>query len=116
MADFDITHNIDEFSNGMRKAPAIIREEFLRSTDRLTLQGEAFAKGVVPVRTGHLRRSIAMKPAVWAGGATGSFGTATPYARYVEFGRGPISARPGGYLRFTIGGRVIYAKRVGPAA
>src|SRR5690348_105077 len=113
--------NVD-FSSGrqwaasMKQAPAIVREEFLRSTDRLTLQGEAFAKGLVPVKTGHLRRSIAMKPAVWAGGAVGTFGTATPYGKYVEFGRGPIVARPGHFLRFTVGGRVVYRKSVGPAA
>lgn len=111
-----------DFSSGrqwaasMKQAPAIVREEFLRSTDKLTLQGEAFAKGNAPVRTGHLRRSIAAKPAVWAGGAVGTFGTATPYARPVEFGRRGFSARPGHFLRFTVGGRVIYRKSVGPAA
>lgn len=103
------------FAAGMAQAEPIMRQELLTATDRITLQGEAFAKGLAPVRTGHLRRSIAAKPAVWAGGAVGEYGTATPYARYVEEGRGPVVAR-GRALRFTIGGQVLFRKRVGPAA
>lgn len=38
----------------------------------------------------------------------------TPYLRWVLRGRGPVVAR-GRALRFVIGGRVIYRKRVGPA-
>jgi hypothetical protein len=105
----------ERFAASMAKAEPILREELLQATDRLTLQGEGFAKGLAPVRTGQLRRSIAAKPAVWAGGATGSYGTTTPYARYVEEGRGPVVAR-GKALRFTIGGQTLYRKSVGPAA
>ena len=116
MSSLDITHNFDPFSAGMAKAPAIIREEMLISTDRLTLQGVAFANPLTPVRTGHLRRNNAAKPAVWAGGASGSYGNATPYARPVEEGRRGFSAGPGRMLRFTVGGQVLYRKSVGPAA
>ena len=37
-----------------------------------------------------------------------------PYAKFVEFGTRPhiISARPGRMLRFTVGGRVLFRKRV----
>lgn len=112
----DIQHNIDPFAAQLRQAPGIIREEFLRSTDRLTLQGVAIAQGIVAVKTGHLRRSIAHKAAVWSGGARGEYGTATPYARAVEFGRRGFSARAGGYLRFMGTSGIVFTKSVGPAA
>ena len=120
MADFEFRFT-DAFTFGKRMAaaPQIVSEELRSATDRLTLQGEALTKAETPVRTGHLRRSIAHKPAVFAGGAvTGSWGTATPYAPYVEEGRGPVVAGPGKVLRFVPKGsdRAIYRKRVGPAA
>src|SRR5690606_8708354 len=89
------------FAARMDAAPQIVGDELTSGIDRLTLQGEAFTKAETPVRTGHLRRSIAHKPATFGGGvATGSWGTATPYARYVEEGRGPVVAR-GRALRFV---------------
>lgn len=107
---------LDGFAAALAKAPGIIREEMLRSTDRLTLQGVGFANQSTPVRTGHLRRNNVASRAVWAGGARGTYGNATPYARPVEFGRRGFSAGPGKMLRFTIGGKVLYRKSVGPAA
>ena len=84
------------FAARMAQAPQIVGDELTRSVDRLTLQGERYTKVETPVRTGHLRRSIAMSPATFAGGAaTGSWGTATPYARWIEEGRGPVVASPG---------------------
>lgn len=100
----------------MTNAERIVRDEMRTGIDRLTLQGERAAKQRAAVRTGHLRRSITHEPARFAGGTvTGRFGTATPYARYVEFGRGPVVAASGKVLRFEIGGQVFYRKRVGPA-
>lgn len=107
---------VQRFAGRMARAQSIVREELVRSTDRITLQGVTIAQGLAPVRTGHLRRSIVHKPATFAGGTvTGSYGTATPYARRVEEGRGPIRAR-GKALRFEVGGKVVFAKSVGPAA
>lgn len=106
------------FAARMAQAPQIVGDELTRSVDRLTLQGERYTKVETPVRTGHLRRSIAMSPATFAGGAaTGSWGTATPYARWIEEGRGPVVASPGKVLRFIPKGSStpIYRKRVGPA-
>src|SRR5690349_14933235 len=99
------------FSAKLAAAPRIVQTEMTRGIDRLTLQGEGFAKQAAPVKTGHLRRSITHTAATFGGGvARGTYGTATPYARYVEDGRGPVVAR-GRALRFQIGGRTIYAKR-----
>jgi hypothetical protein len=101
MADYEMTFDdAHAFAAKMAKAPSLVENEMEHAVDRLTLQGEAQAKRKVPVRTGHLRRSIASRPAVFAGGTvTGSFGTATPYAKQVEFG-GTITAKNGGYLKF----------------
>ena len=38
-----------------------------------------------------------------------------PHSVFVEHGRGPVQAKPGGVLRFVVGGRVVFAKRVGAA-
>jgi hypothetical protein len=35
-----------------------------------------------------------------------------PYARFVEYGRGPVVAQGNGFLRFEVGGRVVYTRRV----
>lgn len=113
---FDDAH---AFARKMAVAPEIVGKELTRAVDRITIQGEAYTKIETPVRTGHLRRSIAHKPAVFAGGvARGSWGTSTPYALPVEYGRRGFSARSGGVLRFVPKGstKPIYRKRVGPAA
>lgn len=105
-----------EFSARMARSRTIVGEELSRAVDRCTFLGERESKGEVGVVTGHLRRSITASRATFAGGvARGSWGTNVPYARHVEFGRGPVVASPGKVLRFTIGGRVLYRKRVGPA-
>lgn len=44
-----------------------------------------------------------------------SLSALAPHAKYVEYGRGPIKAKEGSFLRFVSRGRVIYAKSVGPA-
>jgi hypothetical protein len=113
--DFDAS-DFARFGSRMNGAERVVGNALTRGVDRITIQGEAFAKEGVGVRTGHLRRSIAHTPATFGGGtARGSYGTSTTYARIHEEGRGPIVAR-GKALRFTVGGRTIYRKRVGPAA
>ena len=108
--------DFDRFGNRMAGAERIVGNALTRGVDRVTIAAEGFAKEGVGVRTGHLRRSIAHRPAVFAGGvATGSVGTNVPYARIHEEGRGPVVAR-GRALRFQVGGKTIYRKRVGPAA
>ena len=109
--------DFDRFGNRMAGAERVVGNVLTRGIDRLTLATEGFAKEEVGVKTGHLRRSIAHRPAVFAGGvATGSVGTNVPYARIHEEGRRAIVAGPGRVLRFTIGSKVLYRKRVGPAA
>ena len=51
-----------------------------------------------------------------ASGAHYRITNTTPYLRYVLNGRPGVTARPGGMLRFVIGGVVFFRKSVGPAA
>lgn len=117
MVNIEVTiPDLPDFIGDMVGAEASVRQELVTGVNRTALQGEALAKRGAPVRTGQLRRSIAATPAsASAGGVTATYGTATPYAPYVEYGRGPVVAGPGKVLRFEVGGRVLYRKRVGPA-
>lgn len=113
---FDDAHR---FAAMLAKAPAVVEREMVAATDRLTLMGEREAKTKAPVRSGHLRRAITAKPATFGGGQVrGLWGVSVksergfPYHIAVERGRRGFSASPGKVLRFEIGGRVIYTKRV----
>jgi hypothetical protein len=112
----------DHFARKMAAAPKIVEREMVNATNRITKTGERWAKELAVVKTGQMRRTTTAEPAKFAGGVvTGKYGTNAktktgfPYPMAVEFGRRGFSARPGKYLRFEIGGRVIYTKRVGPA-
>ena len=68
----------------------------------------------VPVDTGRLRGSLGVRVEVDRV-IVGPDPAIAPYAGYVEFGTAPHDIRPknsGGALKFTIGGRTIYAKVV----
>lgn len=117
----DITHDFDPFISRMAAAEPVVRDELRAGVDRTTLQGERLAKQHIrangSVVTGTLFRGTTATPAVWGGGqVTGRYGTAVPYAKYVENGRGPVVAR-GRALRFRPkgSGGYIFRKRVGPA-
>ena len=119
---FDIrAPQVTAFAGRLGNAQQVVGSEMTQMVDRITIQGEGFAKQILTsngsVVTGHLRRSVAHRPATFGGGvARGAWGTATPYGPHVEHGRGPIVAR-GKALRFVPkgGGQAIYRKRVGPA-
>lgn len=116
MSDFHVAiPDLPPFVAKMRHAPAIVGEEMGKAGKRVGILVEHGAKGYAPVKTGTLRRSITNTVTVSPMVTNVKVGTNVPYAKYVEFGRGPVHARPGGFLRFEIGGRVIYARSVGPA-
>lgn len=106
---------LPRFVSRMQAAPRIVGEEMGKAGRRVGVLVERRAKGYAPVKTGTLRRSIAHRVTVSPMVTTATIGTNVPYAKHVEFGRGPIHAKPGGALRFEIGGKVIFAKSVGPA-
>lgn len=96
-----------------QQAAASVRREIETAMVRSTTQLEADAKRIVPVVTHTLQRSITST--VSQGGLVGQVGTNAPYARWVEEGRGEVVPVRAKALRFVIGGRVIFAKRAGPA-
>jgi hypothetical protein len=78
--------------------------------------GEAvveLAKASAPYKTGFLRRMIRSRI---SGRFEREVTSHAPYGAFVENGRGPVYAKPGGALRFVVNGQVIFRKSVGPAA
>lgn len=112
----EITHNVGPFAAKLAGAQSIIRQELTTGVNRTGAQGVARAQSLAAVKSGHMRRSITLTTGVM----TAKYGpNATrngfPYPVAVEKGRRGFSARRGRYLRFEIGGRVIFARSVGPA-
>lgn len=113
---FDATEMF-EFAGRWDGAEQIVGQELTRGIDRVTIRAEAITKQNTGVKSGHGRRSITHKPATFGGGvAKGSWGTNVWYMKIHENGRGSVVASPGKMLRFEIGGKVLFRKRVGPAA
>jgi HK97 gp10 family phage protein len=106
---------LESFVTRYRNAPRIISDEMRQAGAEVGTMVERAAKGYAPVKTGHLRRSITHSVTASSMVTTTKIGTNVPYAKYVEFGRGPITAAPGRVLRFEIGGVVLFRKSVGPA-
>ncbi len=69
-------------------APELVTQETKKAMDQARLTLEAEAKRLVPVKTGHLRRSITSETRPLNGGVVGIVGTNVKYASFVEFGTG----------------------------
>jgi HK97 gp10 family phage protein len=82
-------------SNRLPQASDAIHRAVVDQVKASTLDVQARAQAVVPVRTGTLRRSL--HSVFEAGGLRGIVGTNLQYAPMVEFGTRHMSARP--YLR-----------------
>lgn len=78
-----------------RITPLVV-SEMKSAMTRATLTVERSAKKVVPVDTGHLRRSITHEVKAAPGGVVGKVGSNVPYAKAVEFGTGLLSEAPDG--------------------
>ena len=117
-ASFEIdVEGLPAFEAALAAVPAALTRNLLTAANQSALYGESIAKQSAPVWMGLLRDSIQATPAVQAAdGVSVTIGVGAAYAAYVEYGRGPIEARPGGVLRFvTRDGTVVFTKRVGPA-
>lgn len=86
----------------LEKAPAVIQQEVRKIFADIGGHVVSEAWGIVPVKTGDLRASIAYK----VSDVTVTVGAGMFYARYVEFGTSRMSARP--YLRPALAKSVIY--------
>lgn len=72
------------------------------------------AKAMAPVRTGNLKRSISMRQGLRGRVQYVEVGANTKYAYDVHEGtrRHTITARTGRLMRFNVGGRIVYARKV----
>jgi hypothetical protein len=95
--------------------PGIIGEELDRAMGEAVLVAEGEIAARTPVDTGRLRASIATNVRRLPNGREGRvFVQQVPYAVPVEEGSKPhvIEARSGRALRFRVGGKVIFRRRV----
>lgn len=79
-------------SNRLPQMPAQIRAAVVQEVSKATLDVEAKAKALTPVKTGTLRRSI--HSVFENGGLTGLVGPSAFYGKYIEFGVRNRAARP----------------------
>ncbi len=111
------------FAENMGASGTKVRAALVVGGNAVAQQGAQIAQGILAsngsVVTGDLRSDITPRPTSYSGdNIIIQYGpNKRNPAGWVEFGRGPVSARPGGRLKFSIKGRgpVIYAKSVGPA-
>jgi len=82
-------------SNRLPEASAALHRAVVDQVKASTLDVQARAQAVVPVRTGLLRRSI--HSVFENGGLRGICGPSVSYAPYIEFGTRHMAARP--YMR-----------------
>lgn len=71
-----------------------IKDAIIRGLERCGMQGESYAKDLVPVNTGNLRNSITHK--VDTSEPAAYIGTNNEYAVYVELGTGEYAEGGGG--------------------
>jgi len=86
---------IKVISNKIPELPAALKAQVVAQVKRSTLDVQARAQQVCPVRTGTLRRSI--HSVFENGGLTGVCGPSVDYSLAVEFGTRHMGARP--YMR-----------------
>lgn len=100
--------------NDLVKQTGLAYEEAARTVVyEATMEIQNIAKAYAPVKTGRLRDSIAVR--FFNDGMTSEVYTDVPYAVFQEFGtRGPYKIRPkkAKFLRFEVGGKVVFAKEV----
>jgi len=110
------------FAENMGLADEKIRAALIVGGNAVAQQGAQIAQAILASNgsvTGDLRADITPRPTSYSGDTIViQYGPNKKQpAGWVEYGRGPVSARAGGRLKFSIKGRgpVIYAKSVGPA-
>lgn len=115
---------IEAFAAKSAGAASLLGRKFERAGRQSGFAVMGRAQQLAPVDTGNMKNQIG-PPEVSRIGASGvqvrvaasaQSEDGYPYPYVIEHGRGPIEAAPGKFLRFEIGGEVIFAKRVGPAA
>jgi HK97 gp10 family phage protein len=83
---------LDRWERWIDDIPQEVQEEVKELVETTGFKVKADAQRLVPVDTGHLRRSIKAK--VTNGGYTTTIGTNVDYSIFVEFGTSKKDARP----------------------
>lgn len=110
MAHFD-TGEVRKLAFDLSEAPAEIRRKAPAAVKKTLFDIEADAQILAPVDTGNLKASIGTD--MDADGLGGEAGPTADYGAMVEYGTEPHIIRAhGGFLRFVVGGRVIFARQV----
>lgn len=120
--EVDVTQLLD-YAEQMGASVTKVRAEFKTIGDQVAQMGVQIARSILEangsVVTGGLWRDITAHGTTVAGDTvTIRYGAGSKYpATWVEEGRGPVYARPGGKLRFQIknSGPYIITRSVGPA-
>lgn len=100
----------------------VVRDELTKAMLDSTEEVRAAVIARVRSQSGTYARSFTLRVQVTASAIVGLVTNAARsasgfvYAWTLEHGRGPVVATRAKALRFTLGGRVLYRKRVGPAA
>ena len=108
----DITIDAAEiagFADAMAAAPGTLQSEMEKASGAVLAEGVGYAQEYAPKDTGALAGSIAIIDGPHATG--GSYGTSMEYAWMREEG-GTIVPRNRQFLRFEIGGRIVFARKV----
>jgi HK97 gp10 family phage protein len=82
-----------------------------RLAGRAAQSVQARARRFAPKATGELAVSINVNKVASGPKTAYQIGSSVNYAGYQEFGTGPIYAKPGGVLRFKVGGRTVFATK-----
>ncbi len=108
------------FAENMGASEGKVRAALIVGGNAVSRQGVQIAQGILSsngsVVSGDLHDDITARPTAFKGDTiVMEYGPIKKKpAEWIEFGRGPVHARPGGSLKFQIKGkgRVIYAKSV----
>jgi hypothetical protein len=97
-----------------RQSPAIVARQMQLGLERSLERQAAETRARTPVKTGTLQRSITWKVEGRGARIYGTVYSPLAYALFVERGTKPhrIRARSARFLRFEVGGRVVFAREV----
>lgn len=107
--------DVTRLSRRLSGAGPVIQRHLVQGVSDAGRIVEGTAKQTAPVVTGEYRRGIASVAGPVAGGAQAIVRASAPHSIYVERGRRGFGPRRARVLVFQVGGRTVYARRVGPA-
>lgn len=100
------------FAYHSRMAPTIVRKEMLTAMSLATNDVRSGVRQIGPRKSGKLMDTLSTKTGMSGSGVQGEVKTNRPYAQWVNDGRGPVVAKPGGVLVFEVGGKTVFARKV----